>query len=632
MCGIWASVGLEVSRERLDRVAHRGPDGAGWRTFASAHGPVILGHRRLSIIDVSAAGAQPMPDPSQRYWLVYNGEIYNYRTLRDELTASGVTFRTQTDSEVLLHALITWGEAALPRLNGMFAFVLWDDVDKTLFAARDRFGIKPLYVAQLPHGVAFASEIKQLYDLPALPRRMNVRRVRDFLAIGVLDHSDETLFDGITQLRGGQLMRIDCATTGDPRTARFNVWYRLPRSGSLTLSLGAAAEQFRTLFEQSIRLQLQSDVPLGSCLSGGLDSSSIVAIASRLLASGVPLSTVTAVFDIARVDERRYVEAVVAATGARSLIATVDPADVFERAKTYVWQQDEPYGSTSIHAQMSVFERARAAGLKVMLDGQGADEPLAGYHAMFGPALADLVRAGQLPKAIAMLRSRREIHGAGFGGQLQRALPSLLPPSIRTWAQTRRRKTDSGDWLAGTALRSHTHAPNSHNGAHAPKDHDDDRTNLGTICAAQTTTTSLPMLLHWEDRSSMAHGIEARVPFLDHRLVELAIALGGAHKISGAQTKVLLRAALGDVLPPLVRDRQDKIGFATPEQEWMLGPLATEARRAVGHCLDLYPTLLDRRATLEFTDAILTRKRPFDFSLWRIICLGIWGERFGMAI
>jgi asparagine synthase (glutamine-hydrolysing) len=630
MCGIWASLGLVVGKERIDRVAHRGPDGVGWRVFDSPRGPLILGHRRLSIIDTSEGGAQPMSDPTGRYWLVFNGAIYNYRELRAELVAAGVGFRTQSDTEVLLAALTRWHENALPRLLGMFSFAFWDDEEKVLVVARDRFGIKPGYFARTPDGIAFASEIKQVYDLPGIPRRMNLRRIREFLDTGVLDHSNETMFAGIEQLRGGQVIRIDCQRWRASDPVSYKTWYRLPPAGGLDFSLPDAAQKFRALFDESIRMHLQADVPLGSCLSGGLDSSSIVAVASRLLGQDHRMTTVSAVFDEARVDERRYINALVAATGVRSRLVTVNPSQIFEEASDNLWRQDEPYGSTSIHAQSSVFAGAHAAGLKVMLDGQGADEPLAGYHAMFGPALADLARSRDFGAAYRMVRERRAIHGAGVTGQLARALPYLAPAAVRVAAYKYQRSV-GGDWLAGAALQPWQAAPSPGDTA-ANELYTAGGTHLGKLAAVQIMATSVPMLLHWEDRSSMAHGIEARVPFLDHRLVELAIGLGSAHKIAGARTKVLLREALGANLPAAIRDRYDKIGFATPEKEWFLGPLKEQVRAAVTNTLERYPGLLNRRATLALTDEMLAGKRRFDFSLWRISCVGMWGERFGLEL
>src|SRR5829696_3666929 len=285
MCGLYASIAFAPERARIDLVAHRGPDGSGWRELAAAAGPVALGHRRLAIIDVSDTGLQPMADASGRYHLVFNGEIYNYLELREELRAAGHAFTTETDSEVLLAAYREWGEGCLDRFHGMWAFLIWDARDRKLFAARDRFGIKPLYVVANAHGAAFASEIKQLLGLPGLSGRMNLARVRDFLASGISDHTDETLFEGVRQIRPGSCVTIDASRRWNGAFEPKR-WYAIPAHGTLKLAEAEAAERLRVLLTDSVRLHLRSDVPVGSCLSGGLDSSSIVCLMSGMLAAG----------------------------------------------------------------------------------------------------------------------------------------------------------------------------------------------------------------------------------------------------------------------------------------------------------------------------------------------------------
>jgi asparagine synthase (glutamine-hydrolysing) len=214
MCGIYGSIGFAPDQSRIDIVAYRGPDGRGWREFVSPAGPVAMGHRRLAIIDTSDAGLQPMADPSGRFHLVFNGELYNYIELREELRGYGEVFQTETDSEVLLRAYVVWGEAALDRFRGMFAFLIWDEAKQRLFAARDRFGIKPLYLVTTAHGVAFASEIKQLLGLPGLSGRMNLARIYDYLASGIADHTAETMFEGVMQLRGGECATVEAGDAG----------------------------------------------------------------------------------------------------------------------------------------------------------------------------------------------------------------------------------------------------------------------------------------------------------------------------------------------------------------------------------------------------------------------------------
>ena len=287
MCGLYASIGFALERARLNVVSHRGPDDEGWREFASPAGAVALGHRRLAIIDLSEAGRQPMQDETGRYHLVFNGEIYNYRELRDELVGLGWSFGTSTDSEVLLKAYMEWNRGALDRLLGMFAFAIWDNRDKVMFLARDRFGIKPLYFFKSDSGVAFGSEIKQLLKLDGTSARMNLDRMRDFLVSGILDHTEETLFEGIVQLRGGECAVVSPGT-GGRLAMRVDRWYRIPEGRAESLSEEDAGERFRELLQDAVRLHLRSDVPVGSCLSGGLDSSSLVCLMTDLLEKARP--------------------------------------------------------------------------------------------------------------------------------------------------------------------------------------------------------------------------------------------------------------------------------------------------------------------------------------------------------
>jgi asparagine synthase (glutamine-hydrolysing) len=632
MCGLYASIAFAPERARIDRVAHRGPDGSGWREFASAAGPVALGHRRLAIIDLSEAGLQPMADASGRYHLVLNGEIYNYLELRDELRAKGHQFSSDTDSEVLLAAYREWGEDCLHRFLGMFAFLIWDEREQILFAARDRFGIKPLYVAVNQRGIAFASEIKQLLGLPGLSGRMNLARVRDFLAAGMSDHTQETLFEGVVQIQPGCCVAIAAgrAWTGRIEPKR---WYAIPPHGTLRLSEAEAAEQFRALLTDSVRLHLRSDAPVGSCLSGGLDSSSIVCLMSQMLDAegrGARVNTVSACYDEKAVDETPFMNAVVAQAGAIPHRVFPRPEDVFARASDLTWHQDEPFGSTSIFAQWCVFEEAHRAGIKVMLDGQGADEALAGYHWTYAWHLLTLIRQGRLTALASTVSQRVGAHGCGVVDQLTRLAAVALPPRLAQ-ALKAGRNGAGRRWLRseafGTLAPDHgaLELASAINGLPQVID-------VATLCIVLTFSANLQMLLHWEDRNSMAHSIEARVPFLDHRLLEFALALGNEHKLVGADTKRVLRRAMTDVLPPEILARRDKLGFATPEEAWFRGPLKPLILDGVEATLARFPGLLDARATRALVSAMLEGQRPVDFTAWRIVSMGIWGERFGVTL
>jgi asparagine synthase (glutamine-hydrolysing) len=631
MCGLFSSIGFEPESDRIDCIAHRGPDGRGWQVFRSPSGPVALGHRRLAIIDVSNAGLQPMADPSGRFQLIFNGEIYNYLELREELRANGEIFSTASDSEVLLRAYMTWGAACLPRLRGMFAFLVWDDREKKLFAARDRFGIKPLYFFEGARGIAFASEIKQLTGLSGWTGHMNVARVHDFLSAGISDHTAETMFDGVRQLRGGECANVH-ADGGTPRAVVAR-WY--PASaGKLQLGEAEAAERFHALFEDSVSLHLRSDVPIGSCLSGGLDSSSIVCVMARQLGDGAGINTVSACYPDKEVDEKPFMEAVVRATGVRPHYVFPRADDVFARASDITWHQDEPFGSSSIFAQWCVFEEARKAGVKVMLDGQGADEQLAGYHGSFPYYMSALRAAGQLTQLARTILERRRYHGSAMAPLIREYVLPLLSPA---WA-TRIGKhfpvsapnPPTRDWLTGPAIREQGNPKGAFSLATELLDLPPVE-DLSSLCLTLTYASNLQMLLHWEDRNSMAHSIEARVPFLDHPLVEFNLALGNDHKIVGGDTKRILRRAMRGVLPPRVRQRRDKLGFSTPEQTWFRGPLKGLILDGTEASLRRFPQLFDASQTRALVADMLEGRRPVDFTLWRIVNMGVWGERFGVA-
>ncbi len=567
------------------------PSGA----FTGGDRPVTLafGHRRLSILDLSVMGHQPMCTADRRYWLVYNGEIYNYTELAAELTALGYRFLSHSDSEVILAAYATWGEESLPRLNGMFAFAIYDASAATVFLARDRFGIKPMYYWVAPSGTFhFASEIKQFTAAPGWSARMNVGRAREFLATGLTDCSDETMFAGVYHLPPGHSATLSVPDVGADASGRIRTarWYELipsPFSGSFA----DAAGEYRRLLTDSVRLMLRADVPIGSCLSGGIDSSSIVCLINRELrehgAEGLQ-KTFTARADEAAFDEWPWVEEVVKATGvdARSIVPSIELLQ--GEAAKLAWHQDEPIASTSFFAEWSVYDLVAKAGLKVMLDGQGADEALAGYHAFFAPYLASLVREGRWRDAWREVSAFKQRHGYGEAAAARGIVRVLML---------------SGDpQFASVSALSH----------------------------AQLTYSNLQMMLRCADRSSMAHSVESRVPFLDHRLVEFALGLPDAFKIGGGVTKRVLRTAMSGVLPDRIRDRVDKIGFETPESLWLTGGRRHWFRSQLAQAVETSDRLVPASILIRL-DAMAAGTRAFDRGPWRAISLGQWMRAFAVA-
>ena len=597
--------------------------------FESEAGPVALGHRRLAIIDLDARADQPMTCGEGRFWLTFNGEIYNFIELRDELASRGVRFVTNSDSEVLLQAYATWGEAALERLRGMFAFVIYDREAQTLFAARDRFGIKPLYYFVSARGAAFASEIKQLIDLPGFTRRLNLDRALDYLDVGFTDHTEETLFADARQLRGGQCLRIDLRDWR-PATASPRRYYELPRRPLEKMSEAAAAHRFGELFTESVRLHLRSDVRVGSCLSGGLDSSSIVAMMARLSVGAAPIQTITACYEDKAIDERPFAEAAAAAAGAEPHYIYPTAQGVFDVAERLTWHQDEPQYNTSMYAQWCVFEEASRNGVKVMLDGQGADEQLAGYHYdAFPTQFGALARRGDVFGFLHMLLQRKIWHGHAIGTQLL-TIPNRprLPPFARN---LRRASPAPAERLNPAFAGAHRPAGGTY-AATLEREAVNEIDDLGDLCVANLLGLTLPKLLRYEDRNSMAHGVEARLPFLDHPLVEFCIGLWDQHKVVGGDTKRVLRTAMQGLVPPAILQRRDKNGFATPQQDWFRGDIRKAMTDGVHQTLAMFPELFDRGQVLRYLDDAMRGARMADQGLWMIVNFGIWGRLFQVGM
>lgn len=557
MCGIAGLVyegtssqaAASAVRRMISLQRHRGPDGEGFYNAPHAS----LGHCRLAIIDLTATGHQPMSDPDGRYWITFNGEIYNYLELADELRGVGYQIRGRSDTEVLLTAYLHWGTKCLDRLRGMFAFGIWDNKEHCLFAARDRLGIKPFhYWIDGNRQLAFASELKALLEF--LPQRCaNLQLAMDFLAWNLLDHEPaDTMVATIRRLPPAHAMtwRKGCG---------IHLWRYWQVSVSEKLDAVPKQEpkmvaEFRTRFEESISLHLRSDVPVGTCLSGGLDSSAIACVINAELRRRGEWKehsqhTFSACFEDPRLDERRYIEAVAASTGCKTHFVFPSGERMREEMDKWLWHQEEPVGSSSSYAQYCVARLAQEQGIKVLLDGQGADEQLAGYRKFILVYLRQLVKhrryALALREAVAFFTSPEILRTARLADGRR-----YLFGSVPEFEQLRRGKFQlSRPQMLGIG------------------------NSLGRRIEADLTRFSLPLLLRYEDRNTMAFGIESRVPFVDHVFVEWLGTLPANMLLSGGWTKRILRDALVGVLPEVIRRRKSKLGFETPETLWLQGPL-----------------------------------------------------------
>src|SRR5215208_4586346 len=618
MCGICGVVQLGAPPE-TDTVAamarmldHRGPDGDG--AFDDPAG-AALGFRRLAIIDLSDAGLQPFASDDGALQLLHNGEIYNYVELRRELEARRHAFRSATDTEVILRSYEEWGDDCVRRFNGMWALALWDGRRRRLFCSRDRFGIKPFYYSFDGRRLAFASEPKAFRVDPRTPLDANPRAIRDYLQQGYADHTEETFFAGVKRLPAAHNLVLD-----DTRLRVERYWKLEPGDPPGD----DAAEAVREAYLDALRLHLRSDVPVGTCLSGGIDSSAIVVGVDHLLrnehataaALGERQRTFTAYFAEAGFDERPYAEAVVERTRVEPRWITVGDGEVVDLLPRIVETQDEPTGSTSVVAQWAVLRAARERGLTVMLDGQGADEILAGYHGYFSPYYADLLTSGRVGTLVRELRAYRSVHGASPVRLAEMVARRFVPDRVRWMARGR---TRGGSALVHPDLRGgYTPEPN---GAVFP---DRMRRLLHLILTAR----GLPELLRYEDRNSMAHSLEARVPFLDVRLVELLFSLRPDELIRNGRTKDVLRRALGDLLPPVVRDRTDKLGFVTPEARWMRGSLGAFAEEVLASPSVRARGWVDADAARSRLAAHRRGDLDAGFELWRVLNVELWARAY----
>jgi asparagine synthase (glutamine-hydrolysing) len=591
MCGItgfWGPPDAGVLAAMTEVICHRGPDDRGdYETDIAS-----LGFRRLAIIDL-AGGHQPMATEDGLVHLIYNGEVYNYRELRTELEAAGQVFTTVSDSEVVLRAYAAWGPAAFARFNGMWALAVLDRrTVPRLVLARDHFGIKPLYLAEAGGRLLFASEIKSLLHAPdvAAATGPDEQWIHDYLVAGVHDHRPETAFRGVRNLPPATYAVVNAAGIEETR-------YWTPR---LTSDNRADPVEFRRLFERAVERRLVADVPVGTCLSGGLDSSSIVCVMSRLLAEHVPdassmgerLKVFSAVFDGDPIDEREYIDVVLEASGAEPHWIRPTSQQFVDELDQLVWHQEEPIVSTGPYAQWCVMREARGE-VTVLLDGQGGDELLAGY----------------VPYQVVYLRQLwRERRWQTFRKEAW-AARDVVGPLARRRLADRRRRLELGKMLRPAFAGKSPPSPR--------------RDDLKERLLQDLTTFSLPSLLRYEDRNSMAHALESRVPFLDQELVDYVLRLPADAIIHDGWSRAILRDGLTGVLPEKVRLRRWKVGFTTPETRWL------RARRAVLQSLFRSPAFCarpywDGLAVAEAFDAACRGEVEWSQFFWRAVNVELW--------
>lgn len=605
MCGICGII--EFSRRpateqpllrMMKRMKHRGPNDEG----VFVDGPIGLGHVRLSIIDLSSAGHQPMVSEDGRFVLVYNGEIYNYIELRQELQEF-FPFRTHTDTEVLLNAFRQWGADCLHRLNGMFAFAVYDRQEGTVFAARDRFGIKPFYYYRDDERLVFASDIPPILEVAPIAKQADDHTIFEYLVFNRTDQSERTFFRDIKKLQHGH-----CMIAG-PDGISIRQWYHLREQIKEPFR---STEEFRATLSSAIALRLRSDVPVGVCLSGGLDSSSIVSILLNDYHRD-DINTFSAVYgEGVEGDESEFINVY---RGQLDHMHSVYPSadsfyyDLFD----YTRAHSEPTPTTGPYAQFMVMQLAKDH-VAVTLDGQGADEQLAGYHYFYGYFFKDLFRSFKWLRLLNEIRGYSQEHRSLYG--LKTFLFFMLPQGLRT-----KLRAKEGNYLTGDFYNAH--AQNT--------------VISGDLYDAPSLQESLlahfeyklEHLLKWEDRNSMFFSIEARVPFLDHRLVERLLAMPGESHIKKGVTKAFLREAMEGTLPEKIRNRKDKVGFVTPQSQWFRSERfkvfigSTVCSDSIARRGYVKPESVCR--LLKMHD---TGKEDFSRDIWKLVNLELWFRNY----
>jgi asparagine synthase (glutamine-hydrolysing) len=541
--------------------------------------------------------------------IVFNGEIYNYLEIKAELEEIGHKFHSTSDTEVILHAWEEWGEDCMDDFNGMFAFIILDEKNQELFAVRDRFGVKPLYYYENDNAIYFASEIKQIRTAPGYKFELNEPIARQYLAIGVTDHSIDTFDTGIRSVSQGDYIVVDLSA--EKMEPFLSGWYSEGKNQKFR-NFEEAATLYRDTLTSAVNLRLRSDVKVGSCLSGGLDSSSIVCIAADLLQQKEDFAgqeTVTACFNDLKYDEWKFAEEVVNKTNAH-------PHKVFPSFKwlqqdidKLIWHQDQPFSSTSIFSQWAVFQKTNEVGLKVMIDGQGADEQLAGYGGHDVSMYAGLLRKMKLGELYDEALHYKKEKGKWPVGFLLGALQLNFGRGIVP-AKYRLKNPPAIDWLSKPERGGiFTFIA----------------TNMVEFLRWQRQFQPLPALLRYEDHNSMAWSVESRTPFMDYRLVELSECLPERYIVKHGVKKRILRHAMHGIIPEIIANRRDKMGFVTPEEMWLRGEGKEWFLEHIDKaCKQFGGTLLNAEKVKQYVNDILENRREFDSMPWRIVCFYKW--------
>ena len=602
MCGICGIIDFnnKVDQNKvasmMRAMKHRGPDDEG----IFSHENICIGHVRLSIIDLSKSGHQPMISDDNRYIISYNGEIYNYLELKKELK-NKYRFYSESDTEVLLNAYIEWGQDCLDKLNGMFAFVIYDKLENKIFGARDRYGIKPFYY-YLDDKFIFASDIPSIIASEEYKPQVNNKSVYDYLVFGRTDQDENTFFKGIKKLQHGHCFEVK------DNELNIKKWYSLKINiPNETLN---PFEKFDELFQSSLKLRLRSDVPIGVCLSGGVDSSAIVSVLNKKMKLN-NINSFSAIYKNYIKDESQYIEALRPFSN-EMFFTEPNSVSFYNDLDDLMNAHSEPFSTTAIYAQYKVMSLAQN-NVKVLLDGQGADEYLAGYHYFHGFYFIELLKTlsflNFFNEVFYNIKNTKSLYG------LMSTIFFMLPSTVKEKILNSSKSYLYNDFknnYKGSIISNHLYSSKDLNSA-----------------LINHFEYKLEHLLKWEDRNSMWFSLESRVPFLDHRLVEYLFTLPSYYKIRNGETKHILKKVYKNIIPPKILNRNDKIGFSTPESKWLRNKDFSKLIKNV--ILDIRdknlgiinPDLFEKK----YNDFLLMKNNDSS-DIWRVANFQLWINKY----
>jgi len=624
MCGIAGMVSRQnsapVDREVLQRMAetlrHRGPDDYGLEIL----GRVGCTFRRLSIIDLSSTGHQPMSDESKRYWITFNGEVFNYRELRTVLEDEGYRFRSASDAEVILKSYMHWGVNCFERFRGMWGIIIWDAVKNQVVASRDYFGIKPLYFLHTRDAIYWSSEIKAFQTINGKLEE-DLGTSLDYLEYGLLNHSGRTFFKNVWELLPGQVAVIDA----DLQVSKHFCW-TLEQDLANARPPCTEAEQisrFRDVLIDAVDLSLRSDVPVWVLLSGGLDSSAIVSIIHHI-APHEKINTITVVHDDAEINEFEYVQEVVRTKNCNVEIVRIDERQWLEELEPFIYHMEQPVASTSVVNHWFLMKELQHRGIKVILSGQGIDEVLYGYVKLYmGYLFADLLRAGSLAalgREVYYHFSRREHICSSSKEFYLQALKGLVPQWVAKYVKSRFVE-GSHDFIVANGVAAGQRA------RYTPQTMESCDL-LHNAFYRMLMVESIPRILHGEDKSSMAFSVEERVPFIDKCVISYLFSLPAHMKVRDGTSKWILRESLRGILPEKVRTRQSKLGFNSPEERWIQSKEFDEFVRTKRVLDALDGSVIDVKNFNERIQKFRDGERRYEPVFWRIYNYALWKSRF----